>query len=103
MEIYHYLQSLDISSEVITPEDLSNQIAVEFNKNINEKTAYISIIIGLIGGFLMFPSPDFSKSLLVGILMPKELFGPFVAQSLLFLSFVIATFLPLVVFKAKKF
>ncbi len=74
-----------------------------YNKNINEKNAYISIIIGLIGGFLMFPSPDFSKSLLVGVLMPKELFGPFVAQSLLFLSFVVATFLPLVVFKAKKF
>jgi len=74
-----------------------------YNKKINEKTAYVSIIIGLIGGFLLFPSPDFSKSLLVGVLMPKELFGPFVAQSLLFLSFVIATFLPLVVFKAKKF
>jgi len=74
-----------------------------YNKKINEKTAYISIIIGLIGGFLMFPSPDFSRSLLVGILMPKELFGPFVAQSLLFLSFVVATFLPLLVFKAKKF
>ena len=51
----------------------------------------------------MFPSPDFSKSLLVGILMPKELFGPFVGQSLLFLSFVIATFLPIIVFKGKKF
>ena len=74
-----------------------------YNKNINEKTAYVSIIIGLIGGFLMFPSPDFSKSLLVGIIIPKELFGPFVAQSLLFLSFVVATFLPLLVFKAKKF
>ena len=74
-----------------------------YNKNINEKTAYVSIIVGLIGGFLMFPSPDFSKSLLVGVLMPKELFGPFVAQSLLFLSFVVATFLPLIVFKAKKF
>tara|TARA_Y100000590_G_scaffold210842_1_gene238848 strand:+ start:1983 stop:3425 length:1443 start_codon:yes stop_codon:yes gene_type:complete len=74
-----------------------------YNKHINEKTAYISIIIGLIGGFLMFPAPDFSKSLLVGILLPKEFFGPFVSQSLLFLSFVIATFLPLVVFKAKKF
>ncbi len=74
-----------------------------YNKNINEKTAYISILIGLIAGLLMFPSPDFSKSLLVGILIPKELFGPFVAQSLLFLSFVVATFLPLLVFKAKKF
>jgi len=74
-----------------------------YNKNINEKTAYISIIIGLIGGFLMFPVPDFSKSFLVGILLPKELFAPIVSQSLLFLSFVIATFLPLRVFKAKRF
>ena len=74
-----------------------------YNKNINEKTAYVSIIIGLIGGFLMFPSPDFSKSLLVGILLPNELIAPFVTQSLLFLSFVVATFLPIVVFKVKKF
>jgi Na+/proline symporter len=74
-----------------------------YNKNINEKTAYISIIIGLIGGFLMFPVPDFSKSFLVGILLPKELFAPIVSQSLLFLSFVIATFLPLLVFKVKRF
>ena len=74
-----------------------------YNKKINEKTAYVSIIIGLIGGFLMFPAPDFSKSLLVGILFSKELFSPIVSQSLLFLSFVIATFLPLLVFKAKRF
>ena len=74
-----------------------------YNKNINEKTAYVSIIIGLIGGFLMFPSPDFSKSLLVGVLISKEFFSPFVSQSLLFLSFVLATFLPIVVIKAKKF
>jgi len=74
-----------------------------YNKKINEKTAYVSIIIGLIGGFLMFPAPDFSKSLLVGILFSKELFSPIVSQSLLFLSFIIATFLPLIVFKAKKF
>ena len=42
-------------------------------------------------------------SLLVGVLMSKEFFSPFVSQSLLFLSFVIATFLPLIVFKAKRF
>jgi len=74
-----------------------------YNKNINEKNAYISIIIGLIGGFLIFPAPDFSKSLLVGVLLPKEVFLPIVSQSLLFLSFVIATFLPLVVLKIKRF
>tara|TARA_B100001057_G_C22802574_1_gene932101 strand:- start:769 stop:1809 length:1041 start_codon:yes stop_codon:yes gene_type:complete len=74
-----------------------------YNKNINEKTAYISIMIGLIGGFLLFPTPDFSKSLLVGILIPKEMFSPFVSQSLLFLSFTVATFLPFFILKVKKF
>ena len=73
-----------------------------YNKSINEKNAYISIIVGLIGGFLIFPFPDFSKSLLVGILLPKELFATFIAQSLLFLSFVVATFLPVVFLKAIK-
>ena len=73
-----------------------------YNKKINENTAYFSIIIGLIGGFLLFPSPDFSKSLLVGILVSKELFIPFIPQSLLFLSFVVATFLPLLVLRGKK-
>ncbi len=73
-----------------------------YNKKINEKTAYISIIVGLIAGFLMFPFPDFSKSLLVGVLVPTEAFSPFVAQSLLFLSFLIATFLPAVILKIKK-
>ena len=73
-----------------------------FYNKVNEKTAYLSIVIGLIGGFLMFPFPDFSKSFLVGVLMPKDLFSPFVSQSLLFLSFVIATFLPAIVLKLKK-
>ena len=73
-----------------------------YNKSISEKTAYTAIIIGLIGGFLMFPTPDFSKSLLVGILLPEETFISFVSQSLLFLSFVVATFLPFIVIKAKK-
>ncbi len=73
-----------------------------FYNKVNEKTAYLSIVIGLIGGLLMFPFPDFSKSFLVGVLMPKDLFSPFVSQSLLFLSFVIATFLPAIVLKLKK-
>ena len=73
-----------------------------YNKRINEKTAYISILIGLFCGFLMFPFPDFSKSLLVGILAPKEIFSPFVVQSLLFLSFIVATFLPAIILKIKR-
>ena len=72
-----------------------------YNKQINEKTAYIAIILGLIGGFLLFPVPDFSKSLLVGIILPVEIFPKFVSQSLLFLSFLIATFLPATIWKLR--
>jgi len=73
-----------------------------FYKKINEKTAYVSIIVGLVAGFLMFPFPDFSKSLLVGVFLPKELFSSFITQSLLFISFLIATFLPAIILKIKK-
>ena len=45
-----------------------------FYNKINEKTAYIAIIIGLLAGFLLFPFPDFSKSLLVGVFMSKDYF-----------------------------
>jgi Na+/proline symporter len=72
-----------------------------YNKYLNEKTAYISIIVGLIGGFLLFPTPDFSKSLLVGIILPADLFPAFVLQSLLFLSFLTATFVPAFIWKLR--
>ncbi len=72
-----------------------------YNKKLNEKTAYISIIVGLIGGFLLFPVPDFSKSLFVGIILPAEIFPAFVSQSLLFLSFLIATFIPIAFWKLR--
>jgi Na+/proline symporter len=74
-----------------------------YNKKINEKTAYLAIIIGLLGGFLLFPTPDFSKSLLVGIILPVELFSAFVSESLLFLSFLTATFTPVVIWKLRYF
>ncbi len=73
-----------------------------YNKNINEKTAYTSIVIGLVGGFLIFPVPDFSKSLLFGIMIPMETLSPFISQSLLFLSFIVATFLPFIFIKGQK-
>ena len=73
-----------------------------FYNKVNEKTAYISIIIGLVAGFLMFPFPDFSKSLLVGVFLSKELFSPFIAQSLLFLSFLVATFIPAIILRIKN-
>tara|TARA_B100001029_G_scaffold55235_1_gene44512 strand:- start:251 stop:1681 length:1431 start_codon:yes stop_codon:yes gene_type:complete len=72
-----------------------------YSKSFNEKKAIVSTIIGLVGGILLFPSPDFSKSLLVGIIFPSEFFPIFVSQSLLFCSFAIATFLPVISWRLK--
>ena len=72
-----------------------------YNKKLNEKTAYFSIVAGLIGGFLLFPMPDFSKSLLVGIILPVDIFPSFMSQSLLFLSFIVATFIPALIWKLR--
>ena len=72
-----------------------------YSKTFFEKNAYVSIIVGLIAGLLLFPSPDFSKSILIGILFPVDLFPSFVSQSLLFLSFIVATFVPIMTFKIK--
>ena len=72
-----------------------------YDKKINEKSAYVSIIFGLVLGLLLFPSPDFSKSILVGILLPISSFPEFLTQSLLFSSFFVATFLPILGWKLK--
>jgi len=72
-----------------------------YNKKFDEKTAYTSIIIGLVIGFLLFPTPDFSKSLLIGIMVPVELFPTIISQSLLFISFLTATFVPMLIWRLK--
>ena len=72
-----------------------------YTKSLNEKNILVSIIIGLAGGLLLFPSPDFSKSLLVGIILPVDFVPAFISQSLLFNSFVVATFLPMFAWKLK--
>ncbi len=72
-----------------------------YDNDIKEKNAYLSIIFGLAVGLLLFPSPDFSKSILVGILLPVDFFPSFIANSLLFLSFISATFFPLLTWKIK--
>ena len=73
-----------------------------YSKTFFEKNAYISIVIGLIAGLLLFPSPDFSKSILIGILFPIDMFPSFVSQSMLFLSFVVATFVPIITWKVRN-
>jgi len=72
-----------------------------YDKSIKEKNAYISIIIGLLIGLLLFPSPDFSKSILIGILIPTDYFPVFISKSLLFMSFLFATFSPILTWKMK--
>ena len=72
-----------------------------YTRSLNQKNTYISIIIGLIGGLLLFPSPDFSKSILIGLIIPSDFVSPIISQSLLFCSFLIATFLPIITWRFK--
>ena len=72
-----------------------------YNKNLNKSNIYIAILFGLFFGLMLFPSPDFSKSILIGILFPISNFPAFMSQSLLFMSFLVATFVPILAWKIK--
>ena len=72
-----------------------------YNKSFSVKTAFISILIGIFAGLLFFPSPDFSKSILIGTFISIDFFPTYVSQSLLFLSFIFATFVPIIAWKIK--
>ena len=65
-----------------------------YQKRFNEKNSMISIVIGLFLGLLLFPSVDFSRSILVGTMLPFDLFPQIVSSSLLFWSFLLATIVP---------
>ena len=68
-----------------------------YQKNFNEKNSMISILIGLFLGLLLFPSPDFSHSILVGTMLPFDLFPQIISSSLLFWAFLLATVGPVIV------
>ena len=55
----------------------------------------------LLFGLMFFPTPDFSQSLLVGILIPIDFFNSFIKNSLLFVSFCVATLGPILTWKIK--
>ena len=55
-----------------------------YQKKFNEKYSINSILLGLFLGLLLFPTPEFSKSILVGILIPLDLFPQFISNYLLF-------------------
>ena len=68
-----------------------------YQKKFKEKNAVLAILSGIFLGLLFFPSPDFSNSILVGTLLPFDLFPEIVSTSLLFWSFLLATLGPAIV------
>ena len=68
-----------------------------YQKNFKERNAMISILTGLFLGLLLFPNPDFSRSILAGTLLPLDLFPQIVSSSLLFWSFLLATAGPAII------
>ena len=68
-----------------------------FKKKINTRLCLISIILGLISGILFFPSQNFQSSLLVGNIMSVENFSPIILSNLLFISFIVAIIVPLLI------
>ena len=68
-----------------------------YQRKFMEKNAMISILLGLFLGLLLFPNTDFSRSILVGTLLPSDVFPQIVSSYLLFWSFLIATLVPAIV------
>ena len=73
-----------------------------YNKKFSEKKVYLSILFGLTIGLLFFPSVDFSKSILGGVVLSADFFSEIISNNLLFISFIFATFTPLIIWKLKK-
>jgi len=68
-----------------------------FNKNISKKLGLYSVISGLISGLALFPNQTFEKSILIGNILPVEYFPGWISTALLFWSFILATFAPMIV------
>jgi len=68
-----------------------------YKKNLKERDLIKLVTLGLFLGLLLFPNLDFSKSILVGILIPFDFFPQIISSSLLFWSFLLATAAPAIV------
>jgi len=68
-----------------------------FNKNISKKLGLYSVISGLVSGLALFPNQTFEKSILIGNIFPIDYFPGWISTALLFWSFVLATFVPMIV------
>lgn len=70
-----------------------------YNKKIKHYDVFKAILFGIILGLLLFPSLDFSKSLLVGVLFDKSIFPVIISNYLLFWSFIFALLSPIMLIK----
>lgn len=70
-----------------------------YNKKIKHYDVFKAIIFGITLGLLLFPSLDFSKSLLVGVLFDKSIFPVIISNYLLFWSFIVALLSPIMLIK----
>ena len=68
-----------------------------FKKKIDSRLSSVSIILGLSSGLLFFPSQNFQSSLLVGNIVSVEHFSSIISSNLLFISFIVAIIVPLVI------
>jgi Na+/proline symporter len=68
-----------------------------FNENISKKLGLYSVISGLISGLALFPNQTFEKSILIGNILPVDYFPGWISTALLFWSFVLATFVPILI------
>jgi Na+/proline symporter len=66
-----------------------------YQNKIYPNQSFVLIMTGLFLGLLFFPSIDFSKSLLIGVIFDKSNFNEIFTNSLLFWSFLFATFSPM--------
>jgi len=68
-----------------------------FKGDLSKKLAFGSVISGLLSGILVFPNQTFEKSILIGTLIPKSQFPLWITNALLFWSFVLAVFIPMLI------
>jgi len=77
-----------------------------YKGNISNKVTFYSIITGLVFGLSMFPNQSFQSSFIVGGLFDVKMFPAWISTALLFWSFILAAFTPMltiIIFRNKKF
>ena len=76
-----------------------------YKGNVSNKATFYSIVTGLIFGLSMFPNQSFQNSFIVGGLFNIKMFPTWISTALLFWSFILATFVPMIsimIFRNKK-